>query len=116
MIKLDVKGHNDMCGGYAYSGTALFEGKTVKEVLDEIREFSKDAQASYLGDGFGNPNSNGTDAWQIAINGVIYWTSWIVQKWDNVAIYTKDMDNLEVKEIKVNGGWYCFYDFDIITK
>lgn len=116
MIELVVKGHDAICGGYAYSGFASFEGKTVKDVLDEIREFSKDKQARYLGDGFGNPNSNGTDAWQIKINGTIYWTSWIVQKWDNIGTYTKDMDTLEVKEIRVDGGWYCFYDFNIITK
>jgi hypothetical protein len=24
--------------------------------------------------------------------------------------------DLEVKKIEEDGGWYCFYDFDIITK
>lgn len=115
MIELNVKGHSEMCAGYSYSGTASFEGKTVKEVLDEIREFAKDKNAHYLGDGFGNPNSNNCDAWRIKIDGITYWNSWIVQKWDKLDVYTNDMDNLEVKEIRVNGGWYCFFNFSIIT-
>lgn len=116
MIKLNVKGHSEMCSGYSYSGTASFEGKTVKEVLDEIREFAKDKNARYLGDGFGNPKSNNYDAWKIEIDRVIYWNCWIPQNWWNYGTYSKELDNLEVKEVRVNGGWYCFYDFEIITR
>ena len=39
MIRTDnLKGHNEMCGGYAYSGYASFDGVTVKEVLEEISQ------------------------------------------------------------------------------
>ncbi len=72
MIKLNVQGHNDMCGGYSYSGQVSFDGKTVKEVLDEIREYAKDKDAHYLGDGFGNPESKSCDAWRIRIDDIIY--------------------------------------------
>lgn len=117
MITLNVEGHNEMCGGYSYSGTALFEGKTVKEVLDEIREFAKDKHAYCLGDGFGNPDSpKFGGAWMITIDGIIYWNGWIPQKWWKFGTYSKELDNIEVKEIKVHGGWCCFYDFEIITK
>lgn len=61
-----------MCGGYNYSGNVSFEGKTVKEVLDEIREYAKDQDAHYLGDGFGNPNSKWIDCWFIMIDNIVY--------------------------------------------
>lgn len=115
MIKLNVQGHNDMCGGYSYSGRVSFDGKTVKEVLDEIREYAKDKDAHYLGDGFGNPNSKYCDAWCISIDNTIYWNSWISQSWNKYGVYDHSLDNLIVKDIRVNGGWYCFYDFEIIT-
>ena len=112
MIKLNVTGHNEMCGGYAYSGIASFDGKTVKEVLDEIREYAKDKNARYLGDGFGNPKSNNCDCWKIQINGKTYWNCWN----NTICLpYNKALDNLKVKQVRVDGGWYCFYDFDIIT-
>ena len=47
MIELYAEGQKAMCGGYEYSGIASFEGKTVEEVLDEIREFAKDKDAHY---------------------------------------------------------------------
>ena len=57
MITLNVEEHNDICGGCSYSGTANFDGRTVKEVLEEIREFAKDERA-YIGEGFGNPSKH----------------------------------------------------------
>lgn len=116
MINLNVEGHSDMCGGYSYSGLASFEGKTVKEVLDEIREFAKDKGAHYLGDGFGNPNSNSCDAWCISIDGITYWNNWVEQSWIKYDTYDGSLDNLLVEKISVHGGWYCFYNFDIYTK
>lgn len=112
MIKLNVKGHNDICAGYCYSGTASFSGRTVKEILDEIREYSKDKHAKYLGDGFGNPNIE-WGAWSISINGKTYWNCWLNKETHQ---YTHDLDNLLVDKIEVDGGWYCFYDFYISTK
>lgn len=116
MLELDVKGHPDMCGGYGYSGVASFEGKTVKDVLEEIKEYAKDKEASYLGEGFGNPKSNCCDCWAIRINGDTYLSEWAEPKWRT---HIDDINNyldLKVKEIKVDGGWYCFYDFNIITE
>ena len=112
MLELIVSEHNTLGGGLSYDGFVLFDGKTVKEVLDEIRQYSTEHPANYLGDGFGNP-SHKHDAWEIRINGVTYWSAWSghsCQKYDH------KLDNLIVKKIEVNGGWYCFYDFDIITK
>jgi len=116
MIRLNVKGNNDMCGGYSYSGQVSFDGKTVKEVLDEIREYAKDKDAKYLGDDFGNPNSNGCDAWCIKIDDIVYWNGWAPQSWVKYGVYDHSLDNLIVKNVKVHGGWYCFYDFEITTK
>ncbi len=114
MIELNVKGHNEMCGGYAYSGHATFEGRTVKDVLQEIREFSKNEQAQYLGDGFGNPNIEQTgNCWKIRVNNKTYLSGWLN---DNIIEYRHEDDEKEVEMITVNGGWYCFYDFDIYTK
>lgn len=118
MIKLVTKGHNDMCGGYAYSGTASFDGETVREVLEEIKEYAKDKEAAYLGEGFGNPNSKGCNCWAIRINGNTYLSEWAESNWRKATAINdiqKYLD-LKVKKIEVDGGWYCFYDFNIITK
>lgn len=116
MINLNIAGHSGMCGGYEYSGLASFEGRTVKEVLNEIREFAKDKDAHYLGDGFGNPNSNSCDAWCIRIDGITYWNAWAPQSWNTYKTYDGSLDDLLVDKVSVHGGWYCFYDFDIYTR
>lgn len=110
MIKLDVVGHNEMCGGYGYSGYASFDGKTVKEVLEEIKEFVKDKEAHYLGDGFGNPESKNCDCWRIRIGDKIYLSNWCGDK----SNYHHEYDKRRVQKIRVDGGWYCYYNFDII--
>jgi len=112
MIKLEVQGHNDICGGYSYDGYASFEGKTVKEVLEEIKEYAKDRSAEYIGEGFGNKNSPGCDCWGIKINDIPYVGGWV--GWENG--YNHEFDNETVDKIKVYGGWYCFYNFLIYTK
>ena len=110
MIKLNVSGHNEMCGGYAYSGTASFEGKTVKEVLEEIREFAKNT-GNDIGEGFGKPGKDSGAAWEITINRQVYVSGWIGHE----PTYNHEYDDAIVKKIRVDGGWYCFYDFDIYT-
>lgn len=113
MIELHTEGHGEMCGGYAYSGYATFDGKTVKDVLEEIKEYAKDKSADFIGDGFGNPNHNTLGAcWGIKINGIPYVGSWI--GWKNE--YKHQFDDYEVESVSVHGGWYCFYDFYIKTK
>lgn len=112
MIKLYVEGHNDFCGGYSYSGFASFEGTTVAEVLEEIKEFAKNKQAAYIGDGFGNPQSKMCNAWGIKINDVPYVGDWA--GWKNE--YRGEYDEEKVIEVRVSGGWYCFYDFGIISE
>lgn len=113
MIKLNnITGHNDMCGGYSYSGTASFEGTTVAKVLEEIKEFVKDKQAHCIGDGFGNPKSKICDAWGIKINDIHYVGDWA--GWKNE--YRGEYDEEKVIEVRVSGGWCCFYDFHIICE
>ena len=109
MIKVNVTGHNDICGGYSYSGEASFDGKTVKEVLEEIKEFVKDKSAADIGDGFGNPERDFCSCWGITINSIPYVGNWA--GWENK--YNHEFDNYIVTKVEVNGGWYCFYDFDI---
>lgn len=114
MITLNVSCHNEMCGGYEYSGTASFEGKTVKEVLEEIREYYADhACEAYDEQGrlWGKKGKNVGDAWGITINGIQYLGTWL--GWKNK--YNHQFDDLPVKRIRVNGGWYCSYDFNIET-
>ena len=114
--------HNEMCGGMSYSGTASFEGKTVKEVLEEIKEFVKDKDAHYIGEGFGNKESKGCDCWGIYINyrygfmgGHITkryvggWVGWVND-------YNHEYDDYIVTQVDVSGGWYCYYDFTINCK
>ena len=113
MIKLNVTGHNDMCGGYSYSGNVYYSGTTVKDVLKEIKEYAKDRKAEYIGDGFGNKNCNSIGiCWGITINDVPYVGSWA--GWENK--YKHEYDDYIVTEVRVNGGWYCFYDFNIKCK
>lgn len=109
MIKLNVCGHDDICGGYSYSGTASFDGTTVAEVLDEIREYAQNRSARYLGEGFGNPKSEMCDCWGIRINNIPYLGGWC--GWKNE--YRHEYDEEKVIEVRVSGGWCCFYDFDI---
>ena len=116
MIKLNISGHNGMCAGYEYSGLASFDGKTVKEVLNEIKEFAKDKDAHYLGDGFGNPNSKSCNAWCIKVDGITYWDSRAPQSWNTYGIYDRSLDSVLVNKVLVHIGWYCFYDFEIYTK
>lgn len=116
-MELRVKGHNDMCGGYGYSGHAIFSGQTVKDVLEEIKDYVKDKDAHYLGEGFGNPNSKNCDCWSISIDGDIYLSNWIESKWKTY--YDKNQNTKKdklVKDVKVDGGWYCYYNFNIITE
>lgn len=105
MIKLNIKNR-----------TASFDGKTVKEVLNEIREFSKDKNAEYLGDGFGNPNLKCGDNWGIYIDDVTYWGSWLTPNNLPHQKYSLTFDDKKVDKIEIDGGWYCFYDFRIYTK
>ena len=109
MIKLKVIGHDDICGGYSYSGTASFEGSTVAEVLQEIREFAKDKDSLYIGDGFGRDKDGFACCWGIRINGIPYVGGWAGWKND----YRHEYDEERVVEVRVSGGWYCFYDFYI---
>ena len=111
MIRLFTKGHNECCGGYAYSGYATFDGKTVREVLQEIKEYAKNT-GNDIGEGFGKPNKEMGACWGIRINGIPYVGGWA--GWENK--YKHEFDDHEVAEVRVNGGWYCFYDFDILTK
>lgn len=111
MIELNVKGHNDMCSGYNYSGTASFSGKTVKEVLEEIKEFAK-GRGQDIGEGFGTLDKSWTRHWGITINDVRYVGAWA--GWKNE--YKHQFDNWIVEKIEVNGGWYCWYDFNIKCK
>ena len=113
MIKLEnLQGHNDMCGGYSYSGKASFEGKTVAEVLSEIKEFAKNRDAKYIGDGFGNPEQDFCNCWGIRINDIPYVGGWI--GWKNE--YHGEYDEERVTEVRISGGWYCFYDFYILCE
>ena len=100
MITLNVNGH---------TGIAEFEGITLKEVLEEIRQFSQGKGCASLGDGFG---SGGYEAWRITINGVTYWSAW---QGDKCQKYDNGLDNEVVSKVKVCGGWYCFWDFNITT-
>ena len=99
MIKLNTTGHNDICGGYAYSGTASFDGETVREVLEEIKEYTKDKEAAYLGEGFGNPYSKGCNCWAISINGKIYLSEWAEPKWKTAINDIQRYLDLKVKKV-----------------
>lgn len=113
MIKLiDMVGHNEMCGGYSYSGHAKFDGRTVKEVLEEIKEYSHSPNVMNIGDGFGDPENKAWPCWGIRIDGIPYVGGWC--GWKNK--YHHELDDEVVRDVRVSGGWYCFYDFDIVTE
>lgn len=115
MIRIDnLKGHNEMCGGYAYGGYASFDGKTVKEVLEEIREFySTNACETYDEQGrlWGKKGKDFAGAWGIKINDIPYLGTWI--GWENE--YNHQFDDLCVKSVFADGGWFCSYNFYIET-
>lgn len=109
MIKLDLKSCSD--GSY---GKASFNGKTVKEVLEEIKEYSQQEWANYLGDDFGRLNGN-KGFWSINVDNKIYKSSW-PSDLRNKNLYHNENDNDEVSYIEVNGDYYCWYNFNIYTK
>ena len=112
MIELkNLTKRNECCGGLSYHGTAEFQGTTVKEVLEEIKEFSKGV-ADDIGEGFGTPNKHMGAAWGIYVNDVPYLGDW--NGWRNK--YRHEYDDEKVLEVKVDGGWYCFYDFRIVSE
>ena len=112
MIKIvKAQGHNEMCGGYGYNGQAYFDGNTVREVLEEIKEYAK-GKGQSIGDGFGDLDESKTCCcWGIRINGVPYVGGWA--GWKNE--YKHQFDNDKVLKVLVSGGWYAFWDFDIIS-
>lgn len=98
------------CSSGGYYGFADFEGKTVKDVLEEIKDFAKNKQALYIGEGFGNPKANAFGiCWGIRINNIGYVSGWLGAKNE----YHHELDNCIVKKVEISGGWYCFYDFYI---
>ena len=115
MIRTDkLKGHDAMCGGYAYSGYVSFDGVTVKEVLEEIKEYYADHACETYDEQGRLRGKKGKDfggAWGIRINGIPYLGTWL--GWKNE--YNHQFDDLRVKRVRANGGWYCSYDFDIET-
>lgn len=111
---INVKTHAEICSGLTYSGNVLFEGETVKEVLEEIKQYTngKAGGMKFMKiDDFGNDDEHGSNAWAITINHIPYIGGWL--GWENK--YHGEFDNLKVKSVNVNGGWYCAYDFNIIT-
>ena len=40
MELIQKSGHNEMCGGYSYDYEVKYSGHTLKEVLEEIKEFT----------------------------------------------------------------------------
>ena len=109
----ELKKCDAMCGGATYVGHAKYDGETVKEVLDEIREFTKDKRAAYLGDDFGNPivsKYSAYSGWAVYINDDCYWSGWM-----NVQAkkYNKSLDKWIVDDVFIDGGWYSYYDFTI---
>ena len=111
MTLKNLKGHNEMCGGYSYSGEASFYGANVREVLEEIKEFASES-GNDIGEGFGKPGKHMGACWGIKINDIPYVGGWA--GWKNE--YKHQFDDYEVEKVSVYGGWYCFYDFYIYTK
>lgn len=117
MIKIiNIKGHNEMCGGYSYSGDCVFDGKTVKDVLKEIKEYTNNHPSMSFKkiNGYGNDDDGFGNAWKICIEDKVYLNGWLNNHYDQQ--YNGEYDNNEVESIKINGGWYCAYDFHIKVK
>ena len=99
-----------------YIGECQFDGKNVKEVLQEIKEYtnnSKNGKCAKIGE-FGNDKNSIGNHWDIIINDKIYISSRSKNSWRKQ--YQGEYDNCEVESISVSGGWYCAYDFYIKTK
>lgn len=108
----DLTEFSTLGSGISYGGQAEYDGVTVKDVLEEIKEYVKDKSAQYIGEGFGNPNAPQASCWGITINNEKYvggWSGWI-------NTYHHQYDNCKVKKVLIEGGWYCFYDFHIISE
>lgn len=114
-MKLITKKYADMGGGENNIGYATFkEGSTVKDVLEEIRKFSQEqhrAKPRQIASGFGV--NGGTENWAIYIDDELYCSSW-GESWRKT--YYGGKEDRIVEKIEVDGGWYSWYNFNIVTK
>ena len=118
MIKFgDLTSYGDMCCGMSYSGKCTFEGKNVREVLEEIKEYTTNPKNTKFKkiNGFGNSDEECGCAWAIHINGCTYLSTWNGGDWWRKQ-YQGEYDDCEVETVSVNGGWYCAYNFHIKVK
>lgn len=116
MIRIVKTGEcGEMCGGMAYRGYAEFDGKTVREVLDEIREYARTGACKPTKNGWGNPEweYKPCGGWSVSVDGKLVASGW-ANRWEPE--YDGSKDNAKVKRISIYGGWYCDYDFNIVTK
>ena len=90
------------CGGGYYSGTASYEGKTVKEVLQEIKQYFQDK---------GNPWTDNS-YYFVSIDGytVIGYDYWSRGEYD-----PKRDDEKIVDHVNVVGGFWADFNFKIWT-
>lgn len=110
MIELIKRGDGNFCGCDQSYGEARFEGKTVDEVLDEIREYSHKKNACYIGDGFGNEGAPDFCAcWAVYVNDEVVASNWL----NHTPNYKGDKGGWIVDRVTYDGGQYCWYDFRI---
>ena len=114
MEVIQKSGHNEMCSGYSYDYEVKYSGHILKEVLEEIKEFTNNDKRFVKIDEYGYAPNISCGAWAIYIDNKIYKSAWNKQSWHKY--YTDEIAYQPVASVKGRGGWYCAIDFYITLK
>ena len=98
MEVIQKSGHNEMCGGYSYDYEVKYSGHTLKEVLEEIKEFTNNDKRFVKIDEYGYAPNVSCGAWAIYIDNKIYKSAWIKQPWHKY--YTDEITYQHVASVK----------------
>ena len=106
---------------YSHDYKITYTSKTVREVLEEIKEYTNhDKRFGRLRE-FGHPESpRFGNCWVIYINNKIYLSCWVGESPDNLSLYKEMYDEADLDKkvsfITGNGGWYCGININIYTE
>ena len=111
MEVIEKSGHPEICSGYSYSYEVKYSGHYLKDVLQEIKEFTNNDKSFKQIDEYGYSPNVICGAWAIYINDKIYKSAWNPQPWDKY--FTDEITNQTVRSVRGEGGWYSAIDFYI---
>lgn len=111
MVITKVGESNTICGGISYDYDIEVNGSTVAEVLEEIKEYTRNDKSFGVIGEYGCDPAEFGNAWGIYIDGKTYISKWLGDE----KTYKGDCTE-KVEYVKGRGGWYCGINIDILTE